>query len=163
MLTKLLPDQISRFWDVISYAVQQSLPPTVGENPNKMNRILTSALSGKIAVWASYVKGEVNKFEGIVLTKILYDDSSDTKNLLIYCIYGYSDVGKESYLEGIFALSKYAKAQGCQQVVGYTNVGFVVDLVKALGGDVSYTFLSFDVNKIIKSFKQLENKDGQGI
>jgi len=97
MLTKLLPDQISNFWDIIKYSVEESLPPIVGDHPDKMNRILSSLLCGKSECWASYNRqGDNTKFEGIVLTKMLYDDASDTRNLLIYCLYGYEEVNKES-------------------------------------------------------------------
>jgi hypothetical protein len=145
MLTKLLPDQISKHWTIIKYAIQQSLPPTVGQNPDRLNRILSSALSSKIEVWASYIRGEENKFEGIVLTKLLYDDSSETRNLLIYCLYGYGEVAESSWLGGLEAILKYAKSQNCQQIIAYSDSPYIIDIVEKLGGDVSFRFLSFNV------------------
>ena len=148
MLNKMLPDQVAKFWDIIKYAVEQSLPPVVGENPNKMNRILAAALSDRIDVWASYTRiGEQTKFEGIVLTKILYDDCSDTSNLLIYCIYGYEAVSKQSWPEALMTLIKYAKAKNCQQVIAYTEFPYIVEIAHRIGADVRFTFLSFDVSK----------------
>lgn len=155
MLTRLTPDQISKFWDVISYAINQSLPPTVGENPDKMNRILSAALCGKVDVWASYTKGETNKFEGIVVTKVIYDDAADTRNLLIYCLYGYEEVSKDSWTGGVRTLAKFAKAMNCQQVVAYTNSPYIAKVAKMLGGEAEYVFLSFEVNEIIKKFNDL--------
>ena len=145
MLTKLLPDQISKHWTIIKYAIQQSLPPTIGQNPDRLNRILSSALSSRIEVWASYIRGEENKFEGIVLTKILYDDSSETKNLLIYCLYGYGEVAEDSWLGGLRTILKYAKSKNCQQIVAYSDSPYIIDIVEKLGGDTSYTFLSFNI------------------
>jgi len=157
MLTKLTPEQISKFWDVISYAVEESLPPITGEHPDRMNRILSSALSGKVDVWASYNKSEdVNKFEGIVLTQILYDNVSNTRNLLIYCIYGYSNVDSKSWSEGLETLLKYAKGERCNQIVAYTDLPNIVNLVNRLDGEAKYTFLSFNVNKLIKKFNNLK-------
>lgn len=150
MLTKLLPDQISKFWTVISHAVQQSLPPTVGENPDKLNRILSAALAGKVDVWASYEKGDANRFEGLVLTRILYDDASDTRNLLLYCVYGYDKVSNESWANGFRALVKYANGIGCQQIIAYTDVPYLVELAKRLGGEAKYTFISFSVKRSLK-------------
>lgn len=147
MLTRLLPDQISKFWDVISYAVEQSLPPTVGEHPDKMNRILAAALSGKIEVWASYTRqSDMTKFEGIVLTKILFDDASQTRNLLIYCLYGYEDVDNNSWLEGLTSIAKYAKSRNCAHVNAYSDIPFIIETVKKLGGETRYTYLSFDLS-----------------
>ena len=134
MLTKLLPDQVSKFWDVISYAMEQSLPPTVGENPDKMNNILMAALSGKLDIWASYVKNDkVNKFEGILATRIIYDDVTNMNNLLIYAIYGYDKVSKESWEDGLRTIVKYAKSRKCSLIVAYTNEPRVVQVVNSLG------------------------------
>ena len=153
MLTKLLPDQISEFWDIIKYAIDQSTPPIAGEHPDKMNNILMSAREGSIDVWASYVKeNKSNKFEGIVLTELLYDKPSKTRNMLIYCIYGYNEVDKQSWVDGIKAILKYANSKKCNQVVAYTNLPHIVEIVESLGGEAKYTFLSFDVKKLIKSF-----------
>jgi hypothetical protein len=148
MLTKLLPDQIAKFWSVIKFAVEQSLPPIVGEHPDRMNRILSSALSGGVDVWASYTRNEeVVKFEGIALTKILYDDVSITKNLLIYCFYGYTNVNSDSWLEGLKSLLKYAKRMECSFVTAYTDIPHVVEIASKLGADVKYRFISFEVKK----------------
>lgn len=156
MLNRLLPEQVSKFWDIIKYAIEQSLPPIVGEHPDKMNRILSGALSGKVEVWASYNKeGNKNKFEGIVLTKILYDDASDTKNLLIYCLYGYERIDRLSWIQGLSTLVKYAKSKNCLQIIAYTDVPYLIDIVKRLGGEAKYTFVSFNVNEIIQNLNNL--------
>lgn len=160
MLTKLLPDQISTFWDVIKFAIEESLPPTVGEHPDKMNRILSACMGGSIDVWASYERGEeVNRFEGILLTKILFDDSSGTYNLLIYCMYGYNDVSRDSWLNGFNAILKYAKAKRCSRIVGYTEIPHVVALAKSLGGDTRYTFVSFDVNSSLNYLTEFKSEN----
>lgn len=157
MLTKLLPEQISKFWDIISYAVENSLPPTIGEHPDKMNRILSSCLCGRIEVWASYNRHEdAIKFEGIVLTRILVDDASYTRSLLIYCLYGYEEVKKESWSRGLKALLKYAKVKNCSKISAYTSSKYLVQLAEKLGASSSYTYISFDVNELIKKFNNLD-------
>ena len=144
MLTRLLPDQISKFWPVIKYGVEQSIPPTVGEHLDKLNRLLSGMLSGKLDVWASYNHLEnVTKFEGIVVTQILYDDASNTKSLLIYAIYAYNTLAEETWREAYEALGKYALSQGCNRFVAYSSEPFVIRQAKLLGGDTSFTFISF--------------------
>jgi hypothetical protein len=141
MLTKLLPDQISKFWDIIKYAIEQSLPPVAGEHHNKMNNILFSALDVSIDVWASRDKN--NKFEGIVLTEILIDRPTRTKNLLIYCLYGYNKISELSWKSGFETLVKYAKGKGCSQIVAYTDVDAIIDVVNRLGGEAKYNLYLF--------------------
>jgi len=148
MLTCLLPDQISRFWPIIKYAVEESLPPIVGEHPDKMNRILSAMLSGSLEVWASYKK-ESNKFEAILVTQFLYDDASDTKNLLLYCLYGYDSINPDSWTEGFESLFKYAKSKGCHSIMAYSANRHLVELAKKYDGNVDYTFISLEINKIV--------------
>jgi hypothetical protein len=143
VLTRLLPDQISRFWDIIRFAIEESLPPITGEGPDKMNRILSSLLSGKADCWASYVKEkESRRFEGIVITKIQYDDISSTRNLLIYCLYGYEHIESESWTTGLKTLVKYASSKGCHRIIAYTDEPRIIEMVKKLGGETDYTFIS---------------------
>lgn len=146
MLTKLLPDQIAKHWEIIEYAVENSLPPIAGENPNKMNNILTAALSGKIDVWASYKRTEEGaKFDGIVLTQMLYEEIVCTRNLLIYCLFGYEPSDKNSWTDGLVALYKYAKEKKCSKIVAYSQSKYIVRISNELGADTSYTFISFDI------------------
>ena len=152
MLTKMLPDQISKFWDVISYAIEQSLPPTVAESPDKMNRILASLLSDKIQCWASYEKiGDNRRFEGILLTQLLYDEASDTRSLLLYCAYGYDKVSNESWQSGFKTIYTWALSKGCKSIVSYTDIPYLIDLAKKFGGEAKYTFVRFSLS----SFKNL--------
>jgi hypothetical protein len=155
VLTKLLPDQVARFWDVIKYAIEQSLPPIVTDSPEKMNRVLSSCLMGQAEVWASYVREEEKiKFNGIAITRIIVDDISMTKNLLLYSVYGYEEFNNSTWIEGIKSLAEYAKAMHCSQIIAYSNIEGISTVVKKLGGTSSY-FLSFDINKIIQNLDGL--------
>ena len=159
MLTKLLPEQIAKFWPVVRYTVEQSLPPIVGDHPDKMNRILSACLSGSLDVWVSYlINEEVRKFDGVVLTQLLHDDASGTNNLLIYCLYGYEKVLKQSWLDGFEAILKYAKSKRCTQVVAYTEVQYLIDLVKSLGGEARYTFVSFNVKDSLEALEEFKSE-----
>lgn len=142
MLTLLMPEQVSSLWNIIKYAIEESLPPVVDESPDKMNNILTALLCGKAQCWASYVKlKEGNKFEGIVITKISHDDVSSTKSLLIYCMYGYEGSSKATWTKGLKALVKFAISRGCTSIVGYTETSSIINLVERLGGETKYRFI----------------------
>ena len=159
MINKLLPEQISNLWEIIKYAVEQSLPPIVTENEDNMNNILSSALSGKIDVWVSYEKTDKgNKLEGVMLTNFLFDEVSKRRNLLIYCLYGYNNVGFKSWIEGLQTLTKYAKSRDCGQIIAYTDVPYMIDLTRKLGGEAKYTFCSFNVKQIGQKLNELNGE-----
>lgn len=142
MLTLLMPEQVSNLWNIIKYAIEESLPPVVDESSDKMNNILTALLCGKAQCWASYVRAEEgNKFEGLVITEITYDNISDTKNLLIYCMYGYERSSKATWTKGLKSLVKFAVSRRCTSIVGYTEVSSIINLVDRLGGETKYRFI----------------------
>lgn len=143
MLTRLLPEQISAFWPIIKYAIEESLPPVTGEHPDKMNRILSSALSGGLDVWASYERKDEVKIDAIVITKLILDDASGTKSLLLYCLYGYTDIPEESWKKGIESMIKYAKSCGCSRMVGYSSIPHIISMAGNFGANTEYTFISF--------------------
>jgi len=152
LINKLLPEQVSAFWDVIKFAIEESLPPIVHDHPDKMNRILSSILRGTMDVWASYNKpqDDIIKFESIAVTQVLYDEPSDTKNLLIYCLYGYDHIDADSWRQKFSTVLKYAKELGCTQIIAYSKADKVIESAKRFGGDIDYTFISFDVDKSVK-------------
>jgi len=151
MLTKLTPEQVSNFWDVIKYSIEESLPPTVHDHPDKMNRILTSLLCSQMDCWVSYeFNGNDRKLEGLAITKFLYDNASDTKNMLIYCLYGYDNISRSAWAEGIKSFLKYAKFHKCSKIVAYSEVPSIIEWVKRVGAEATYTFLSFNVNELME-------------
>lgn len=151
MLTKLLPDQISKMWDLLRYCIEQSMPVNIEMHPNKMDKLLMSALNGKLEVWAAYRKEEDKVvFEGILVTRFVYDDATDSKNMLIYALYGYEKISEDTYLNGLKTIIKYAHANNCYQIIAYTDRENVVELVNQLGGDTSFTMVSFNVKDLIK-------------
>lgn len=157
MLTRLLPEQVAKFWDVIKYAVEESLPPLVGGHPDRMNRILTSLLSGGLTCWASYRKCENgNIFEGICITKLIYDEASHTRNLLLYTVYGYNKIVEDSWANAFISIAKYAKKHKCNEIIAYTDVPYLVKKAKEFGADTSFTFVSFNIKKTVKFLNGLE-------
>ncbi len=147
MLVRLLPDQISKFWDIIKYALDNAPPLTANQNyKDWTTRILTQALSGKIEVWASYRDEEGQKiFEGVMLTTFTYDSFLDTKDLLIYYVYSYNGISAETRDLTFKTLAKYAKSRGCKRIATYTNNPTIVSWAKDFGGDHSLTLITFDI------------------
>ena len=148
MLTRLLPDQISEYWDIISPAIEASLPPIASGKEERMNRVLMSLLSSQSQCWAGYRVDDNEKrvFEGIMVTKIYHDYISNCKSLLIYSLYSYSKVSKRTWLNGFKSIIKYAMSHDCEDIVAYTSVPFLIDMAKKLGGNVDYTFVKLPLN-----------------
>ena len=53
-------------------------------------------------------------------------------------------------------MSKYAKAHKCNDVVGYTDISYMIEKAKAFGGEAKYTYVSFNIDKIAKNLNGLK-------
>ena len=144
MLLKLMPEQIARYWEgVFKNSMQSTLPPIVGESPDRMNNILESFLAGGLVMWLSYTKEDSIKVSGFIVTQIVADDPSKTKSLLIYSVYSPDGSSDREWAEGFAGLCEYARATKCNRITAYSNVEQIFKRAEQFGGDISYRFISF--------------------
>jgi hypothetical protein len=146
MLIKILPNQVVDHWDILSYGIQQSLPPITIESPLRMNNILESLIIGRMDLWLST---EDNKVKGLIVTSITYDKNSDVQDLLIYSLYGYNNLLMKNIKEGLETLKIYARAKGCKRITAYSNVESVIKFMESYGAS-TFTYLSIPANGEIK-------------
>ena len=147
MLIRLLPEQIAKLWDAIKYALESS-PPVVVElrDSRWVERVLEQSLNGSVEVWASYHRTEDGaKFEGFAITSFEIAKLVKQKFLLIYYVFALRETALEAWTGGLEVLKEYAKSRGCMRVVAYSNVPEIIKISKKLGGDVSTTFITFDI------------------
>jgi len=140
MLIRLLPEQASRNWEEIKIGIEQSLPPIVGMQSDRMSNILRSIMLEEVTVWIS--ANSENKSDGIVLTTFVFDKLSGTKSLLIYCIYGYGNSDRSSWEDGFETIKKFAVANRCNRLIGYTDVPSLIKFAETIGGQANYRLVS---------------------
>jgi len=150
MLVRLLPDQISDNWEIIKYAIKGSVPPTHNESPEKLNKIFESLLLGSMVCWAS-VKHNYDEnttlLEGILITTVLEDKFSSTRNLLVYCIYSFTNQSTDlSWEQGLCKLIQYGRSIRCDSIVGFTQNDNIIRYVERLGGSL-HTYVSIPLLK----------------
>lgn len=143
MLVKLIPEQVSRAWPDIKFAIEQSLPPVVGMQSDRMSNILRGILTEDVVVWSLVNTKDDNKIAAIGLTTFTFDGASGTKSMLIYCIYGYGVPVPGLWKDGFKTLEKYAKSKGCHRITAYSSEKSIIKYAKALGAEAKYTFISF--------------------
>ncbi|GAG42713.1 unnamed protein product, partial [marine sediment metagenome] len=122
--------------------------PVVGESEDKMNNILSAILVGRMNCWVSFRKLEKGiEITGLIVTTIVIDTCSNTHSLLLYVIYSPEGVelGDDGWVEGLEALSKYAKSVGCNRLTGYTDVEYVIEMAERFGGEAKYKFVSVPI------------------
>jgi hypothetical protein len=143
MVTRLLPEQITEYWNIIKFAVENSLPPIASHASDRMNKILESLINETMQCWIMYEEGEVRKLQVISVTTVLQDYYSEDRSVLIYSIYGFTDLTNEIWTEAWKTVSLWGKSINCQKIIAYTDVQKVKDMAIKFGGDANYTLLSF--------------------
>ena len=142
MLVKMLPDQISDNWEILSYGIQQALHPITYQSPKRMTNILESLLSQEMDLWLSVKE---DKIQGLIVTSLIYESNSDVKDLLIYCLYGFRNLSSKQIIEGMSTLKKYAASKGCKRITAYSNIESVIKIMKKFGS-VEYSYLTIPAN-----------------
>ena len=146
MLLKMLPGQISAYWDYVKYSIEQALPPVVGEGSDKMINILSTLMTGEMQCWVVFRREEGQvKVIGFVLTTVSSDYCSKTRNLLLYTICTFEKTHGQDWLEGLDALKKFAKKMNCSRITAFTKQENLMKLAEGVGGDASYHFISVPI------------------
>ena len=141
-LIKLTPEQVMNNWDYIKFAIEETLPPYVTNHPNKMMRIQEHLFGGMLQCWVPTIVGTDPRVLGFVITKIIYDGSTDSTNLLILSAYGTEPWDLEVWMKGFKMLVKFAKSRGCEGIIGYTNEKSFIKFAEKFGGSAEYTFVN---------------------
>lgn len=145
MLVKLLPEQISRYWEYIKWALMHTLPEG-NRIPVDLNTVLEGLLSDAMQCWW-FVQSTENDYKvlALVITTIFEDNTLKKKHLRLFAVYGFDDLPMDAFQSGFYTLSKYAQGKGCQYIDAFTDVPYVAELCKKFGGDASMTYLKLEV------------------
>ena len=128
--------------------------PLLSSRMDVMNRVLLSALTGKLSLWVLH---EGKSLKGIVSTRIIYDDITDTNSLLIYSMWGDGSLSSPEWLHVISLLLQYAKRKKCKYVTSYVSLPEAIKVAKTLGANTDLTFIFLDVDESVKLLNGLEN------
>ena len=146
MLLRLLPNDISKYWKGISESIERSLPPFTEQSTEMMLIILKSLMSGIMHCWLLHkIEGNNITLYAIATTEFSIDPASQTKNLLIFSLYGLQPTPPELWEDGYKTLKLYAKANNCDAILAFSDVPEVLSIVSRLGGDVNTRFIRMEV------------------
>lgn len=147
MLLKMLPEQVSDRWDMFKDGIEENLPTTNDEDPEKMNNILSAILCEEIQCWVSYREPVGSDKEGValVLTTTVDDLITNTRSLILYLVWAWSKTQASDWIEGFDAMLKFAKLMKCHRVIAYSNEEKIISIAKKFNAEMQ-TFMSFPVS-----------------
>lgn len=142
MLVRLLPEQILKQWDILAPTLEATLPPV---ERTRMAAVLKSLLSGRLVMWLALTtpNGKDSEVAAMVVTSLVQSACGEGCDLLIYALYGWDRIEPEMWTGGLSTLQQYARGLKCDRIIAFTNVERVKQVVNQLGGDTSWSLLTF--------------------
>jgi hypothetical protein len=131
MLVKLLPDQISKYWDYIKYAIEETAPKDWVAG--RLNNILESLLIDQTQAWLCCIGIEPQEIVAVLLTTVFYDTLTRSNIFRLVLLYGFDNIPQEEWESGYKTLVKYAKYKGCVEVDSFTSEKALSVVAKKFG------------------------------
>ena len=144
MLLKLLANQVADKWDVIFPAVEIALPAIEDERERKKRELvlMQSFLDGSLTCW---LIGEEKKILGVIVTSVIEDPGTKLKSLFVYSIYAYQFLSARSWVEVLKPLMKYARKEDCVNILAFSSVEKVIEIMNTVGADTQQRVLRLEV------------------
>ena len=142
MIIRLSTIQISTHWEAIKDMIGESLPDISGQLANRDNNILRSLLIGDSVCWIGYKKiaEKQNDIVSMMITRIIFDDITGIRSLLIYCLKGWEAMDIDFYGEGVDVLKRYGKEASCHRIIFYSDEPLVIRVTGKLGFNTDMRF-----------------------
>jgi hypothetical protein len=136
MLVKLLPDQISIYWDHIKTALVETTPELTARG---ITVILENLLCDSMQCWFELIgEDEDTRLLAILVTSIFQDNFFQANCLRICCLYGFDAITQQQWEEGASTLTNYAKSVDCVRIEAFTKREGLPVIAKKFGADVDF-------------------------
>lgn len=133
-IVRLRPDQISKLWDSLRFAITQSIVPMVYVDEDTIRTILSELLSEKLQCWCVYEKIESGiDIYGYTVTSIQTEPHTGIKTLIIYSYYMYKKIDDIDRINLHTAMEVFAKSNNCKLIAGYTINPLAGNVANKLG------------------------------
>ena len=137
---------ISAFWNQIQHAIASALPEKQAKNPAVMTEIMGALMTGAMQGWALFtMRDEKPVLVGFATTMIRDDKYMGEKLLNIYTIYVAQVATAGAWARLYETIERYAKGQGCTQIMAFTPHEHLVRVAERLGFDTSWRLVKKEV------------------
>lgn len=118
------------------------MPPTMREAEGKdvLNNAYEALLKDTMHCW---VLSEGNTVYAIATTTFTQDKCAGVKSLLVYSLFGFKNIPRNLWKEGIEAIRSFARGKGCDMISAFTSNKRVLQIAEELGGNTEEVLIKF--------------------
>ena len=150
MLVGLPTKTIAEKWDIFKEIIRRAVPTAPDMLPDRMQRMLYAAMTGRIQCWLLFEEDGTDEFYGGIVTRISMDDLTGQKSLLIYALTTFKQASREARMADFAALRKVAREWGCTHLSAYCPSRLVAETAikanKGKGEVINYVLLPTEVD-----------------
>lgn len=123
MIVRLMPEQIAEQWEAIKHAACQSNAISKEIEVQYCNNLFELLLLEKYQCWLGFDTNEdgTKTYVAILITALIRDDVTGKNDLLLYGMYAFRALDNSMLIEGLETMHKFAAANNCGKVFGFTN------------------------------------------
>ena len=150
MLVKLLPSDVTKHWDSIREAMEETIPQEYLRTHDRLNNILDNLLLDSMQAWFVVVGVDLlPKVVALLITTIFNDNCVRADVLRLYCLYGYEPIPEQEWDSSFETLTKFAIGRGCVQMEAFTGNVLLIERAKKHGWDTRMTHIYRELPKEI--------------
>ena len=120
MLVVLKNREIAEKWELFKDVLRSSIPKTPDLVPDWLTNCLFSAMCGSLQFWLGYDErlGE-DRFYCAFVTKIVADELTGQKAMLIYAMKVFNKATHETRIEDLRTLGRICKVKGIKRITAF--------------------------------------------
>lgn len=131
MITRVLPNNIPKIWEVIKFTTSK----TSGLEGNELQLyhidLLHNLLNNKSQCFVRF--DEDRKITAVEISRIVSDEITKEKTLFLESLYSFVSVSVDEWQSNIDFIRKFAEKQECKKITTYTRISRVYDIVESIG------------------------------
>lgn len=132
-------------WHFIKDSIIRSFPPIACATEESLLAAQEAFLLGEMDCWFGVESLESQEIIAVMTTKMVREDITGTKNMLIFSVATYQLHNADLWISGYKTLKAYAKSKGCAKIISFTDNPRVVNIAESLGADVTWHFIQLEV------------------
>lgn len=131
MIVRLPPEQIPTFWESIKFCAISGDEISAEDRPKYLNILLHNLLANKTQCFVRLDDARI--LTAMVITRVEVDKLTAIKQLYMQGLYSLRMTSDKIWKDEFSLIEKFARSQGCSQVVFSTRHKAVMRLGEALG------------------------------
>ncbi len=140
MLTRVLPIQVPRYWELIKYSLQQTEKVGIDATQAQFNDVFADLLSSKCQC---FIKSDGSIAQAVLLLHVKHNQITNSDSIHIRSLYVFSTLSPADWEVEFKFLNTLAKDLKCKRITFDTANSKLIHLAKSLGFGSAYTNMTY--------------------